>query len=220
MIQKIKYTEIDTQLFSREGVDIDNYAITKLNCYIKQKQPFIHIDYDVLLLSKIKVDKDFTVGYYDFDFINNPVMLNQLNILEEYYIDDLRKLHSYIPSEIQQMIDFRLLPNFSIFGVNNVTLSNIIFKEVLHFYGSNKSIFNELSHSPSILEQFLFITYLRYYLDWQINIEDVISKVSNYMIEPREYITGKHQYARFLHLQGINKNSEFLNQLVTYLNGI
>ncbi len=216
----IKYTEINTELFEREVDTPVNYALPKIQCYLKQKVPFVHIDYDVILLSTITTNTDFTVGYYDFDLINNPVMLNQLDMLQSYYIQDLKKIHPIIPPEIQQMIDFRLLPNFSIFGVNNIVLCRVVFKEILKFYNTNKTVFEELEHSPSMLEQFLFMAYLRYFLNWQTNIEDVVGKMAQYPIQPEKYIIGENQYANFLHLQGENKNSKFLNQLVTYINAI
>jgi hypothetical protein len=216
----IKYTEINTELFKEDDLEIANYAIPKIQCYLEQKVPFLHIDYDVILLSRFTVDKDFTVSYYDFDLINNVVMLSQLDSLNNYYAQDLKKIHTQLPDSIQQMADFRLLPNFSIFGVNNLTLCKGIFKDILKFYNENRETFEKLDHSPSMLEQFLFMTYLRHSLNWQIDIETVIGTLMQHPVEPEDYINGKRQYAKFLHLQGVNKTSEFVNQLVTYLNGI
>lgn len=218
--REVKYTEVNTELFQKEFTVPTNYAIPKLQCYLDQKVPFLHIDYDVVLLSKITTNKDFIIGYYDFDLINNPVMLDQLNMLDEYYLQDLKKIHPILSPEVQQMIDFRLLPNFSIFGVNNINLCKRVFKEILKFYDTNRLVFEELNHSPSMLEQFLFITYLRYFLNRQIKVEDVIDQAVQTTICPEDYIRGKNQYAKFIHLQGSTKNSEFVNQLVTYINGI
>lgn len=215
--RKIKYTEINTELFNITAPLSTNYAIPKIQCYLDQKTPFIHIDYDVILLSKIPVEKDFTIGYYDFDFTNNTVKHDQIDNLYNYYIQDLKRIHHTLSPEIQATIDLRLLPNFSIFGVNNLTLCKTVFKEVLKFYNENKLTFEELEHAPSMLEQFLFITYLRYFLNWEVDPENVVSKVENYAIEPQEYITGSKQYAKFLHLQGPNKSHEFLNKLLKYL---
>ncbi len=215
--RKIKYTEINTDLFKEEVPQSLNYAIPKIQCYLEQKVPFVHIDYDVILLSKINIEKDFTIGYYDFDLINSEVMLHQLDTLNEYYIQDLKKLHPVLPAYIQRAVDFRQLPNFSIFGVNNLTLCKVVYKEIIQLYYKNSLLFEEMAHGPSMLEQFMFITYLRHLLNWEVKVEDIVSKVERFAIEPEEYITGTKQYAKFLHLQGNNKNQEFLGKLLQYL---
>lgn len=216
--RNIGYTEINTELFKEVEHLPVNYAVPKLECYLAQKSPFIHIDYDVVLLSRITEEKDFTIGYYDFDLINNPFKIDELNMLDSYYVQDLREIHPLLPYDVQKVLDFRLLPNFSIFGVNNLVLCKVIFKEILKFYNEHKAVFEQLKHGPSMLEQFLFITYLRYFLNWEVKVEDVVGKMQQYLVDPEEYIAGAKQYAKFLHLQGTNKNTEFLEKLISYVN--
>lgn len=215
--RKIKYTEINTTLFRDINIESGNYAVPKILCYLEQTSPFIHIDYDVVLLSKLKCSQDFAIGYYDFDFINRTIKLDELNTLQNYYIEDFKKIHPLLLYEIQRVVDFRLLPNFSIFAVNNVTLCKSIFKQTLSFYRENLDIFKNLKHGPSMLEQFLFITYLRYFLNWEIDIQEVLGVFSNDVINPIEYVNNRKQYAKFLHLENIRKDGELLNRLIRKL---
>ena len=214
----IRYTEISTEIytnFSHESYN--NYAIPKILCYLHQTKPFIHIDYDVVIFSKINTQKDFTIGYYDFNFKEQEVKHTDITRLDEYYINDLKNIHPTLPENIQKLIDLRLLPNFCIFGTTNINLCKTVFNSILSFYDTQKDLFSKLEHSPSMLEQFLFMPYLRYHLYNQEPIENILGTVENRHINPREFVENQHQYAKFLHLTQEKSDSSFLETLKKYL---
>jgi len=215
----IGYTDINVELFKEvENIPLSNYAIPKILCYLAQNKPFIHLDYDVVLLSRLITPKDFLIGYYDFDLVNRETKPTDLNTLSDYYLKDLVQIHEHLPPEVQNTVDLRFLPNFSIFGVNNLNLNKTIFKSILTFYHNNIESFKQLNHAPSMVEQFLFIVYLLYFLDRQKTLEEVITVVEKCNIAPQEYLNGHKHFANFLHLHSEKYDSEFLIKLDKYIN--
>jgi hypothetical protein len=215
----IQYSTIDVDLFKESSsVPLGNYAIPKILCYLAQEQPFLHLDYDVVLLNKLNITQDFLIGYYDFDLVSRETKPTDLNRLHDYYLKDLTHIHEYLPIEVQNTVDLRVLPNFSIFGVKNLRLNKAIYQSILEFYNKNIEIFKKLNHTPSMVEQFLFTVYLTYYLNREKTVEESINIVEKQYIKPQEYLNGNKHFANFLHLQSEKYDSEFLIKLDKYLN--
>jgi hypothetical protein len=216
----IQYSTINVDLFKENSsVPLDNYAIPKILCYLAQEQPFLHLDYDVILLNKLNITQDFLIGYYDFNLISRETKPTDLNRLHDYYLKDLIHIHNHLPVEVQNTVDLRILPNFSIFGVKNLRLNKVIYQSILEFYNKHIEVFKKLNHAPSMVEQFLFTVYLTYYLNREKTVEESINTVEKQYIVPQDYLDGHKHFANFLHLQAEKQDLEFLKKLDHYLNG-
>jgi hypothetical protein len=155
----IEYTEINTEIFDNYSGSLDNYAVPKILTYIDQKEPFIHLDYDTMLFKIPNMSTDVFFGYFDYD-LSNFKKLKDFENLSSYYLEDYRSISNKIPHEITNEFELNHTPNFSLFGVNSPKTVSDTFRKILDLYMENEEIFNNMRHSPSQIEQFLFIPYL------------------------------------------------------------
>lgn len=155
----VDYTEINTELFDNYSGSLHNYAIPKILTYIDQKEPYIHLDYDTMLLKLPKMDSEVFFGYFDYD-VPNFKKLKDYESLSKYYLEDYGLISDNLPEELRNGFEIKQTPNFSLFGVNSPELVSDTFRDMLNFFMENEDVFNKMNHSPSQIEQFLFIPFL------------------------------------------------------------
>lgn len=189
----IPYTQINTELFNEYDDKITNYAIPKLIVYSSQTEPYIHIDFDVLIFKKIEDDNDIFFGYMDYDFSNETD--NQLSkFMSSYYMDDYNLICNKLPFKQENEIKFGKVPNFCFFGVNDFKTVSLTCIDLIRFYNDNILDFNLTKHGPSQIEQFLFSFFLK-----QVNNvtkwENTIEVVSPFMCdEEKIYLKNNDGY--------------------------
>ncbi len=216
----IEYTEINTELFDNYSGSFDNYAIPKILTYIDQKEPYIHLDYDTMLFKMPEMSTDVFFGYFDYD-LSNFKKLRDYESLSSYYLEDYRSISNKVPYEIINEFELKYTPNFSLFGVNSPKMVSDTFKRILKLFEENGSIFNNMRHSPSQVEQFLFIPYLLH-TNEEHPTYDFIEKESPVMCDDKLiYFKGndsfyykevpEHTFNSYVELSLQNKDFSFLH---------
>lgn len=171
----IPYSEINTELFDDLNIEITNYAIPKLIVYSVQKEPYIHIDLDVLIFKHIESNEDIFFGYMDYDF-NNETDDQLRKFMIDYYVDDYNLVSKKLPFKSESQSKFGKVPNFCFFGVKEFKTVSSTCRNLINFYYDNILDFNLTKHGPSQIEQFLFTHFLKQIsqgINWEISIERV-----------------------------------------------
>lgn len=196
----IPYTNIDTKLF--DGVDkIKNYALSKIMVYNEQNEPYIHIDYDVVLNQKIDFEEQICFGhmdYYDNQFFK---------FKEEYYLKNYRLIKDLLPDDVKVNVDVNFIPNFCIFGAKDYNSVKTTFNKILRFYYNNLNLIDGLNYAPSLIEQFLFLPFYKTSNDLKSENIKIISThpmLSQYV----DWYNIMDIYMPFIHFTDVKNNED------------
>lgn len=203
---KIPYTNIDTALFN--GIDkIKNYALPKIMVYNTQNEPFIHIDYDVILNAKVDFEEQICFGH--MDYYNNQFH----EFKEEYYLKNYRCIIDLLPDEVKNNVDINFIPNFCIFGTKDYNGVKTTFNKILKFYYDNLNLIDSLNNVPSLIEQFLFLPFYR----TSNNLKKENIKILSEHPMLSQYIDWYGEmdiYLPFLHFTDVKNNNDNLKSIL------
>lgn len=206
----IPYTEINTELFTEYDVKITNYSIPKLIVYSSQTEPYIHIDFDVLMFRKIENDNDIFFGYMDYDF-NNETDDQLSEFMTSYYVDDYKLISKKLPFNQEKETKFGKVPNFCFFGVNDFKTVSLTCKNLIRFYNDNISDFNLTKHGPSQIEQFLFSIFLKR-VNEMTKWENTIEETNPFMCDDEKiYLKNNDSYTY------VDESDEIIKNYLTHL---
>lgn len=148
----IPFSKIDTELLNREP---NNTAtVSKLKTYIAQTEPYIHIDLDTILFSKVLYSPQIPVTFAHPDclFSNERNLINEIPIISAYLAP---LTEGYLPDFYAESIPLSNIPNMNIVAVTDPSFFSKCSSEALKLYDNNPSFFNKDYYRFCTLEQYL-----------------------------------------------------------------
>ena len=220
---KIYCDEESLDFFTKNGILFDevviikdfiyeyqnHYSISKIYAMMNEKDPYIILDFDTVLLEKIDTTHTITYGHKEYDLTKFYVNLNGMLWVRDYYLTPFNnhvKEH-YDKNDIDKF-NWNIYPSFCLVMVNKPTFLELIYRDIF----SKVPKIDIESIPPPLLEQFLphqylikhnvdfgFLTENNYFCDSEFNNLELISK-------------------KYVHLSILNKNiNEELNFLETII---
>lgn len=153
-ILELPYTSVNITLDDLNEYDPDLWAIGKVYAYSIQKEPFIHVDYDVYIWGKFSDDIEcasLVAQHKEMSYNHNQI-----------FYEDVEHNLSYIPKSI---LDFRGLTkeivevNAGILGGQDLSFIREYTKEAFLFIDKNHKQLGKLAYKGmfnTIFEQYLF----------------------------------------------------------------
>lgn len=180
-LKQIKFTDIRTDLNCLNNIQNKNWALGKLHAYkiaSENKKPFLHIDYDVVLVNKI-----------DDSYLNSEVLVQSKEPDQPFYWYGLDNFNSLIKNKYD-IVDIPdkddVSYNMGIFGGTNIEFINYYSEQAIKFSTDpeNQLFFNDAfskkSWGPACISE-------QYYLAACAKNKNI--KVTCYLDgSPKEYI--------------------------------
>jgi len=204
------------------------FSIPKLYTMISRREPYVHLDFDVFTNTKYSTTESFAFGYPEVD-LTGEVNIDKLRYLNESYVANYdNEFYKYFDASIMEKWDWRIVPNFGVFVVNNPELVKITFKSILNKINGLNINENTNSHYASFIEQFLFMKYIEmndYEYEFIYKTNPFMFKDSNtvFIKDKRinvSYSSGIHNRInslKFVHFHGYKKFPTFGNTIVKKL---
>lgn len=204
------------------------FSIPKLYTMISRKDPYVHLDFDVFTNTRYFTTESFAFGYPEVD-LTAEVNIDKLRYLNESYVANYdNEFYKYFDAAMTEKWDWRIVPNFGVFIVNNPELVKITFKSILNKINGLNVNENTNSHFASFIEQFLFMRYIEmndYEYEFIYKTNPFMFKDSNtvFIKDKRinvSYSSGIHNRInslKFVHFHGYKKFPTFGNTIVKKL---
>lgn len=236
----ILYTDTEGKKdFSRFGIGFDEivilpqlesfkgsiFSIPKLYSMINRKEPYVHLDFDVFTNIAHTTNQPIAFGYPEIN-LKEFSDIKQLEYLNENYLSPYKEeFNKYFDCKEW---DWRLVPNFGVFIVNNPSLVSDIFKDILDNIEDLKPNKSKKHMYASFIEQFLF---MRAVEEYDIDYEFIYEKnpftfidqnfvyVKDKMVNV-SYESGLHKHLntlKFTHFHGYKKYPVFNNTIIKKL---
>lgn len=144
--------------------DYYHYSIAKIYAMMKETEPYISLDFDVVLLEKLESPRTITYGYPEINLKSNYVTIEALTWVNEAYVkpfnDNIKKY--YNDEELSNM-NWLMYPSFCVLMVKNPLIMSVIFENIFKLI--DKKDINEIP--PTLLEQFLSHQYvIKHHVDF------------------------------------------------------
>lgn len=143
------------------------YSVPKLYAMIAEKEPYVHIDFDAVILEEIVTTHSITYAYTEVDLINLSGQ-NHMYYAYTSYVRPYRDLLTDIFAEDIVYPEFNEIPNHSFIMVKNPKVVSELYKKILSKIPED--VLEEVS--PTLLEQGLLFLLLKEnkvdtgYLNW------------------------------------------------------
>lgn len=205
------YTDVKGKeiLVDKLGLDFDSvtildfsgipkclWAVSKILAYKMQTEPFIHFDYDILLLKHLGDLSGYDVIVQSKEFIANEYISVNNELIKTYDIENFTAKVNNLPDEWNR--DKVYSYNVGVIGINNINLIHDYCDKFMDCLRSN--IFEEVSNPLFYiinLEQLLFTLICD---DRDMKVKILIDKANHHFANK----TNIETYP-FLHFQGENK---------------
>jgi hypothetical protein len=128
--------------------------------YSKQTEPYIHLDFDTIILRHLTFDKDVTFGYYDEDY-SPYTIIKYSPFVYNIYINSFENYvkNYYTPDEYLQW-RWMKFPNNSLFAVNDYIFVSQSYSEILERLKDVTLLPDPETNIGQFIEQFLIVSYL------------------------------------------------------------
>lgn len=213
--QSYEYFKKNEILFDDVTIISDNeiskyyniYSISKIYGMIYETEPYIILDFDVVLFEKLESNKSITYGQPEL-VIEEDVALKQLMWAYDSYINPFNThLKEYYLNELE---DFRwkVYPSFCVMIVNNPMFVSSSYIDIF------KRIPERVVHkiTPTLLEQLLLHQYVNYF-----NVDYNFFMEHNYHNKNQDFGNIKLISKKFIHL---NINDEKIKLILDCLDKI
>lgn len=190
-----------------------NYAIPKILTMIDRKEPYIHLDFDSILLSKPTSNSTVSFPFPEPD-LKNITGHNPYEFVYTAYVKCfVEQILDKIDYEKQKRLIWDIFPNNSALIVNNPEIVSDIFKEIIYDFVPDKV---ELLN-PTSIEQQYFLSHLVYYdVDYDFrNSTDTFNVIDYRPLTPksRKIYLSKQKY---VHLSHYSWWPEITNEVLDY----
>lgn len=156
------FSKLDNNIKSTFGP----FAVPKLLVYAKQKEPFIHIDYDTFLINKLDeniANKPFAFSHVDLkDFSYGDILT--VRGLCPAYIDWLNYHEDIVPNWWYQgdCAKINEVPNMNVTSINDPdTFNKVAIEPILKHYREHRENWDK-GETSCALEQLLIHAHLKY----------------------------------------------------------
>lgn len=201
------------------------FSIPKIYAMIQRKDPYVHLDFDVFTNIAHTTNEPIAFGYPE---VNLKVFSDIIEIeyLNESYLKSYKEeFHKYYDCKDW---DWRLVPNFGVFIVNNPSLVSDIFKDILNEIKDLKPNESKKHQYASFIEQFLFMRAVEEYdIDYEFiyDAPNFTFKDQNFVYVKDKlvnvsYKSGLHKHLntlKFTHFHGYKKYPVFNNTIIKKL---
>lgn len=189
-----------------------HYSIPKIYAMIKETEPYVLMDLDVVLFEKLESQRTITYGYSEIDLtrkhVNTPMITWAQNSYITPFVNNIQKY--YNDQELFAM-NWSVYPCFCVVIVKNPMIMSTIFKTIFKLI--DKEDINKIT--PTLLEQFLSHQYiLKYNVDFGFINEDATDDSYN----PNDFNILTLISNKFVHLQinkpAISNQLNFLEEII------
>jgi len=175
---KIYCDTISLNLFNEKGITFDEviiiddfiinftdnyeyntnqYSISKICAMMNETEPYILMDFDVVLMERLESTHSITYGQPEETFETGHISLNQLLwAYDSYIIPFNTHMRKYLNDEDVNNFNWTIYPSFCVLMVKNPDFVSIVFKEIMGLV-PKEEIFKI---PPTLLEQFIFHQYV------------------------------------------------------------
>ncbi len=183
------------------------YSISKIYGMMRETEPYVLIDFDVVLFERLESNHTITYGQPEL-IIEEDVALKELTWAYESYIKPFdENLKDFYVKELEHF-RWKVYPSFCVMMVNNPLFVSSSYKDILN------RIPQDVVHklTPTLLEQLLLHQYVNYFkVDYGFFVE------YNYYNIDTDFHPIKMTSKKFVHL---NINDENIKLELKYLEGI
>jgi hypothetical protein len=139
-----------------EDLRTRTFSIPKLITYSLLREPFVHIDIDLLFYSTPRKFSNLNVFYSHVDIpIYKNTQVHSFFNLYDVYLKSLKDLVNIVDESIISHIDLFKIPNMSLFGGYYINEISDASKICLDIYNRNKEYFDSDFNNANIIEQLL-----------------------------------------------------------------
>ena len=143
--------------------DIEKYdgeleCMPRILTMVKQNEPYIHMDFTVLIFEKIWSPHTLTYSYWDLNLSNNSKTDQLESMLYHYYNPYITTLKDVFENELEPK--WNQVPNQAFFMVKNTKVVKQIYEIILEKLPTKK-VNNPIY--VNLIEQFLFFQYVKKY---------------------------------------------------------
>ena len=196
-----------------ENYDGEMYTIPKMITCSKQTEPYVHLDFDTIILRHLTFDKDVTFGYYDEDYSPYTIVKYSPFVYNTYInsFENHVKNH-YTPDEYLQW-RWMKFPNNSLFAVNDYRFVSQSYSEILERLKDVILLPDPETNIGQFVEQFLIMAYLDSYKKTYCSL---------YKTNPIKILKNPNPYNlnkfKFIHLQNYKNLDSHSYKLLYNLN--
>ena len=198
----LKYTDNYTY-------NCNQYSISKIYAMMNETEPYILMDFDVILMEKLESNHSITYGQPEEIFNGKHININQLSWAYDSYINPFNTyMRKYFDEKDIDNFNWAVYPSFCVLMVKIPYFVNTIFKEIMDIV-PREEIYNI---PPTLLEQFIFHQYvIKHNVDFGFFIPYIYKDYSS-NFESLDLISQK-----FVH---ININKRDVRKNINYLENI
>lgn len=185
------------------------YCIPKIMAMMEQKEPYIMLDFDSIILEPITSNHTITYGHYEVNLMNNSND-DVINWYHESYIKPFREhLKNYFNNDELNFFDWIKTPNFSLLIVNNPYIVNHIYRTII-----DRIPLNVMEKcTATLIEQFLchqFLNILK--VDYGVLINEMY--LLDFDFNNKEFNTKHFLFKKYVH---ININDVKIKEIIKLL---
>jgi hypothetical protein len=187
------------------------YSIPKIYAMIKETEPYILMDLDVVLFEKLESTRTITYGYPEVNLNNKHVNMYNVAWAQDAYVKPfINNVQKYYSDQELFTMNWSIYPCFCVVIVKNPMIMSTIFKTIFELI--DKEDINVIT--PTLLEQFLSHQYiLKYGIDFGFISEYPTDDVYN----PNGFDKLKFISNKFVHIQ---TNKPMINDQLNFLEEI
>jgi hypothetical protein len=201
-----------------ENYDGEMYTIPKMITYSKQTEPYIHLDFDTIVLKHLTFNKSVTFGYHDEDY-SQYINIKYSPFVYNTYINTFENhiKNYYDPNEYLQWRWMKFTNN-SLFAVNDYIFVSNTYSEILERLKDVTLLPDPEINIGQFLEQFLIVSYLdshkkNYDCLYKKNPLEVLKESNPYKLDNVFNIPNK---LKFIHLQNFKNLDAYSYKLLYY----
>ena len=188
------------------------YSIPKIYAMIKETEPYILMDLDVVLFEKLESSRTITYGYPEINLNRKHVNMNIVTWAQDAYIKPfVNNIQKYYNQQELFAMNWAIYPCFCVVIVKNPMIMSTIFKTIFELI--DKEDIHKIT--PTLLEQFLSHQYIiKYNVDFGFINENATDDTYDHDgFDKLKLISNK-----FLHLQtnkpSISDQLNFLEEII------
>lgn len=189
--------------------DYENqYSITKIYAMMNEVEPYILLDFDVVLLEKLTPTHTITYGNREIEIDKRYINLEGLTWVYDFYVKPFKShIKKYYNDEDLLKFDWVTYPSFCVVMVTNPLFMSKVFKTIFELI-SKEDIYRI---TPTLLEQFLSHQYVvKYNVDFGFVTEE--QYYNNGDFDPMKLLSNKYVH---LHI-----NKPLIKEEIKYLEEI
>lgn len=162
LIDKFKQLGIPFSDYQEIEIDTAKYKtanLTKLEVYSRQKEPYIHIDLDLILFEKLNKKDTSGISFAHID-IGEDWNFSASHVLTDSYFEPGRYFSKIYGNSFLEKLRITQVPNMGIVAVDDVELMKRVTDRAIDFYYKHSNYFDEVYQRFCFLEQGLIHTFL------------------------------------------------------------